>query len=71
MTGQTQDELARQIEQQREELADTVSALQAKLDVKAQAQHKAQELRQHPAPLVGIAVAAVALTALVVWRRRR
>jgi MYXO-CTERM domain-containing protein len=71
MTKQSQDELERQIEQQREELADTVAALQEKLDVKAQAKRRAEEVRQHPAPLIGVAVAALALTALVVWRRRR
>jgi len=71
MTKQSQDELERQIEQQREELADTVSALQAKLDVKAQAKRRVGEVRRHPAPLIGVAAVAVALTALVVWRRRR
>jgi MYXO-CTERM domain-containing protein len=68
---QTPDELERQIAQQREELAHTVDALQAKFDVKAQAKHKAGELRQQPALVGGLAVAALALVALVVWRRRR
>ena len=68
---ETQEELERQIAQQREELANTVDALQAKFDVKAKARHKAGELRQQPALLGGIAVAAVAAVALVVWRRRR
>jgi hypothetical protein len=71
MTGSRQDELERQIEQQREDLAHTVDALQAKLDVKAQAQHKAQEIRRHPAWIGGAVAAAVAIGALVVWRRRR
>jgi hypothetical protein len=39
--------------------------------VKSQAQHKAQELRQNPQVLGGIALAVLAATALVVWRRRR
>jgi hypothetical protein len=69
--SRTQDELERQIEQQREDLAHTVDALQAKLDVKARAQHKAQEIRRHPAWIGGAVVAAVAIGALVVWRRRR
>ncbi len=69
--SRTQDELERQIEQQREDLAHTVDALQAKLDVKARAQHKAQEIRRHPAWIGGAVAAAVAIGALVVWRRRR
>ena len=71
MTGTPQEELERQIEQQREDLAQTVDALQAKLDVKAQAQRKAQEIRRHPAWIGGTVVAVVAIGALVVWRRRR
>ena len=69
--SRTQEELERQIEQQREDLAHTVDALQAKLDVKAHAQHKAQEIRRHPAWIGGAVAAAVAIGALVVWRRRR
>ena len=68
---QSQDELERQIAQQREELANTVDALQAKFDVKAKAKHKAGELRQQPAVVGGVAVAALAVVALVIWRRRR
>ncbi len=66
---QSQDELERQIAQQREELAHTVDALHAKLDIKTHAKHKAAELRQNPALLGALAIAAIA--ALVVWRRRR
>jgi hypothetical protein len=68
---ETQEELERQIAQQREELAHTVDALQAKFDVKAKARQKADELRQQPALLGGIAAATVAVVVLVVWRRRR
>jgi len=68
---QSQDELERQIAQQREELANTVDALQAKFDVKAKAKHKAGELRQQPVLVGGVAFAAIALVALVIWRRRR
>ena len=68
---QTPEELELQIAQQREELANTVDALQAKFDVKAKAKHKASELRQQPALVGGVAVATLALVALVVWRRRR
>jgi hypothetical protein len=42
---QTPAEIESEIEQQREELAETLDALGAKLDVKAQAQAKAQEVR--------------------------
>ncbi len=69
--SRTQEELERQIEQQREQLADTVDALQAKLDVKAHAQRKADELRHNPALLAGAAAAVIAIGALVLWRRRR
>ena len=69
--SRTQEELERQIEQQREQLADTVDALQAKLDVKAHAQRKADEVRHDPAWLAGAAVAVLAIGALVLWRRRR
>ena len=68
---ETQDELERQIAQQREELANTVDALQAKFDVRAKVRHKADELREQPALVGGVAVAVLALVALVVWRRRR
>jgi len=40
MTSQTPEEIQADIEQQRERLADTVDALSAKLDVKAQAKAK-------------------------------
>ena len=47
-----------------------MDALHAKLDIKTHAKHKAAEMRQNPALLGGIALAAVAALA-VVWRRRR
>ena len=65
------EEMERVIEQQREELAKTVDALQAKFDFKSRAQHKAEDLRQHPEWLGAAAVVVVAVVALVVWRRRR
>jgi len=67
----SQEELVRQIAQQRVELQHTVDALHAKLDVKAHAKHKAAEMRQHPTMLGGMALAAVGIAALVVWRGRR
>jgi MYXO-CTERM domain-containing protein len=65
------EEMERVISQQREELAKTVDALQAKFDVKSLVQHKAENLRQHPEWLGAAALAMVAVVALVVWRRRR
>jgi hypothetical protein len=64
---------------QRAELARTVDALSAKLDVKARAQHKVADLkssattdRGRPRPaLVLAAVAIVGGVALVVWWRRQ
>jgi hypothetical protein len=73
----TPAEIEADIVRQREELADTVQALQAKLDVKAHARARAASLRQRvttetgrprPALLAG-AVGAVALAGLLVWRR--
>jgi hypothetical protein len=67
------------IRRQREQLAQTVDALTAKLDVKARTRAKAGELvdaattdsgRPRPA-LVAAAVAAVAGVAAVVWWRSR
>jgi MYXO-CTERM domain-containing protein len=76
----TPAEIEADIVRQREELADTVSALQTKLDVKSKAKHKAAELkdrattddgRPKPSYAVGAAAAVAALVGLVLWRRRR
>ena len=75
----TPDRIEADIERQRDELAATVSELQARLDVKARAKGRAEELRQRattdsgkPRPeLAAAAVAAVALVGVVLWRRRR
>jgi len=76
----TPAEIEADIERQREELADTVSALQTKLDVKTKAKHKAAEIkdrattdggRPRPSYAVGAVAAVAALVGLVVWRRRR
>lgn len=65
---------------QREELARTVEALSAKLDVKARAEHKAAEIwdsattdsgRPRPALVLAAGAAAAAGLALLVWWRRR
>ena len=64
---------------QREELADTVAALQTKLDVKAKAKHKAADLkdrattddgRPRPSYVAGAVAAVAAAVGLMVWRRR-
>lgn len=77
--GTTPRQLESDIERQREELAATVSQLQAKVDVKARTQHKAAELKDRATTATGkprpdLAVAAVAALALVAglvaWRRR-
>ena len=80
VNGSSPDAIEADIERQREELADTVSALQERLDVKSRAKAKASELRDRattddgkPRPeLVAVGVATVAgLVGLIVWRSRR
>lgn len=76
---QTPEEIEADIERQREDLADTVSALGAKLDVKSRAQHKAAELKDRATTdtgkprldlTAGVVVAVAALVGLAVWRHR-
>jgi len=75
----TPDQIEADIERQRDELAATVTELQARLDVKARARDKAEELKQRattdsgkPRPeLAAAAAAVVALVGVVLWRRRR
>jgi hypothetical protein len=77
--GQSAEQLQRQVEEQREQLAGTIDALSAKLDVKAQAQAKVAEARRKattpegkPRPELLAAGAAVVLMAVaVVWWRHR
>jgi hypothetical protein len=76
---QTPDEIRAEIEMTREELAETVDALQAKLDVKSRAQAKAADLKDRattdtgkPRPVVvGAAVAAVLAVGGLLWWRHR
>ena len=77
------EEIEADIARTREELADTVDALAARLDVKSRAQDRVvqakeqasarvQDLRDRPTVLgAGILAAAVLLTVLVIWRRKR
>ncbi len=78
-TPQTTAEIREEIERTRADLADTVDALHAKVDVKARARGKAEELKHRattpdgkPRPeVIAAAVGAVVLVAAVVWWRRR
>ncbi len=74
------EQLEADIARQREELAETVTQLQARLDMKTRAQHKAAELKDRATTATGrprpdLSVAAALTVALVVglvaWRRRR
>jgi hypothetical protein len=75
----TPEEIQADIEQQREQLAETVDQLAHKLDVKAQAKAKVDDLKDRattddgkPEPaLIGIAAGAVVLVGLLIWWRRR
>jgi MYXO-CTERM domain-containing protein len=66
-------EIEDELESTREHLAETVDALQHKLDVKSRASDKATEIkRDHGRELaIGGAAALAALVVLVVVRRRR
>lgn len=74
------DAIEADIEAQREQLAGTVDALAAKLDVKSRAKATAADLadratdaqgRPRPPVLAAAAAALTALGALAWWRRRR
>jgi type VI protein secretion system component VasF len=81
--SQTPEELESEIEQQREQLAGTIDALAAKLDVKAQAQAKVSEAKEtakqrtttpegkpRPELLAAGAALVVVVVAIVWWRKR-
>jgi hypothetical protein len=77
VNGTTPEQIEADIARQREELAATVTELQARLDVKARARAKAAELRGRattsdgkPNPrVVAAAVAIVVLAGVALWRR--
>lgn len=84
MSSQSPEEIQAEIEQQREQLAGTLDALSAKLDVKSQAQAKVADVkadvrerttdasgRPRPEVLVFGATVVVVAVALVWWRRSR
>lgn len=75
----TPAEIEADIIRQREELADTVSALQAKLDVKTKTRLKVAELKDRVTTddgsprasyVAGGVAALAAVVGLVLWRRR-
>jgi Tfp pilus assembly protein FimV len=71
---QTPEEIRREIERTRRELADTVEALSHKADVKEQARQKKDELQQrvtsNPTPLLVIGGLVAAFVVLRLVRRR-
>ena len=72
-TKPTSEEIEERIERTREDLGETVEALAAKTDVKAQAQQKAVEIKQRieEDPRPWVAGAALVAVVLIVRRRRR
>jgi type VI protein secretion system component VasF len=67
------DDIQADIEQTREQLGETVEALQAKLDVKARAQDKVAETKQQVVQRrvpIALVLGAVVVGVLI-WRRRR
>jgi hypothetical protein len=79
VNGKTPEQMEADIAAQREQLADTVDQLTAKLDVKAHAQAKVTDIKDRattdsgkPAPPLLAAIGAVVVvTAALVWWRRR
>jgi hypothetical protein len=83
VSGQSPEELQEQVEQQREQLAGTIDALTAKLDVKSQAQAKVAgfkdtavnrtttpEGKPRPEVLAAGAALVAAIVTIVWWRKR-
>ena len=78
--SQTPEELEADIAEQREQLAETIDALTAKLDVKSQAKAKAADVKDRattdsgkprPELLVGAGVLVAVVVGVLVWRHRR
>lgn len=64
-TEATKAQLESEIQELRLELGETVEALTQRLDVKARVQEKARRI-----PVAPVAALAVAVLALVVWKKR-
>ena len=83
MSNQSPEEIQAEIEQQREQLAGTLDALSAKLDVKSQAKVKVAEVKadvrdrttddsgRPRAELIVIGATVVVVAVALVWWRRR
>ena len=73
-SGRTPDQIRVDIEETRQDLGDTVEQLAAKTDVKAQAEAKADEIKQNVAekrvPIAAVGVAIVAVIVGIVLIRR-
>jgi hypothetical protein len=74
------EEIETDIAEQREQLAETIDALTAKLDVKSQAKAKAADVRDRattdtgkprPELLVGAGVLVAVVVGVLVWRHQR
>jgi len=79
MTSQSPEEIQAEIEQQREQLAGTLDALSAKLDVKSQAQVKVAQVKDRATDdsgrprteVIALGAAVVVVVVALVWWRRR
>lgn len=77
--SKTPEEIQADIEEQREQLAQTVDQLTHKLDVKAQTKIKVDDLKDlattddgKPRPeLIGVAAGALVVLGVLIWWRRR
>lgn len=76
----TPEQIEADIEQQREQLAETIDALTAKIDVKARAKDQVADLKDRattddgkprPEVLAGVGLVVAVVVGVLVWRRRR
>ena len=78
--ARTPEQIEADIEQQREQLAETIDALTAKIDVKARAKDQVADWKDQattdagkprPELLVGVGVVVAVVVGVLVWRHRR